>query len=233
MEAHPIVKPDNVDAIKDLNFIFDIDASLETNTGLVYAAGMQRLRLYYETAGTIDEDHKLDTLELLLKDFLDINKAEDNFGLHIDGNAGDWVAGEVMDPEDPETQIGISLTATQNASKNRRLLLSQHFFEQLRAFGVESITFDFHTSEDSGKQMRFNAYQEEDMDAHLPVYDGITGEYLGDYGDHTASRVTLYLADITPGGGVLLEVHQSSSSNTGTYHFGHVEFGFPTTNQEA
>lgn len=68
---------------KDLNFIYDIDASLATSTGLVYAAGMQTLRLYYETAGTISEQHKHDSLEALLKDFLDVNKAVYNFGLDI------------------------------------------------------------------------------------------------------------------------------------------------------
>ena len=231
VEAHPIVKPNDVPAIKDLNFVYDLDASLETNTGLVYAAGMQRLRLYYETAGTISEEHKHDTIEALIADFLNVEKAEENFGLHLSDNAADWVAGVVEDPNGSGEQIGISLTATQNANKNRYLLLSKSFFDQLRAFGVESVSFDFHTAEESGKQMKFYVYQEEDRSLPLPVYDGITGEKLQD-GLHTAERIKLYLSDITEGGGVLLEVHQSSSSNQGMYHFGNISFEFPTTNQE-
>ena len=232
VEAQPIVKPDDVPAIENTNFIYDLDASLETNTGLVYAAGMQTLRLYYETASTISEEHKHDSIEALIADFLKVENAEKNFGLHLSDNASDWVADEVYDPNGSGEQIGISLTATQNASKNRYLLLSKEFFDQLRAFGVESISFDFHTAESSGKQMKFYAYQEEDTSLRLPVYDGETGELLND-GMHTVSRVKLYLSDITAGGGVLLEVHQSSSSNTGAYHFGHITFEFPTTDQEA
>ena len=231
VEAHPIVKPDNVPAIADINFVYDLDASLETNTGLVYAAGMQTLRLYYETAGTISEEQKHDTIEALIADFLKVENAEKNFGLHLSNNAEDWEATAVMDPEDPEKQIGIGLTAAQNASKNRYLLLSKEFFDQLRAFGVESVSFDFRTAESSGKQMKFYAYQEEDTSLRLPVYDDETGALLDD-GLHTVSRVRLYLEDITPGGGVLLEVHQSSSSNTGAYHFGNISFAFPTANQE-
>lgn len=230
VEAQPIVKPDNVPAIADLNFVYDLDASLETNKGLVYAAGMQTLRLYYETAGTISEDHKHDTLEALIADFLKVENAEKNFGLHLSNNPADWEAAPVMDPNGSGEQIGISLTATQNASKNRYLLLSKEFFDKLRAFGVESVSFDFHTAESSGKQMKFYAYQEEDTSLRLPVYNDETGELLSD-GLHTVNRVRLYLKDITPGGGVLLEVHQSSSSNTGAYHFGHISFAFPAEDQ--
>ncbi len=231
--AEPIVKPDGVQAIKDYNFIYDLDASLDTQSGLVYAAGMQTLKLYYETAGTISEEHKKDSLEALVADFLNVDKASENFGLHISGYEEDWQADAVYDPNYPETQIGISLTAVQNASKNRHLLLSQHFFEHLRAFGVESVSFDFHTAEQSGKAMKCYFYQEEDEDLPLPVYDAETGRKLTDGGGQvTVERVKLYLADITPGGGVLIEVHQSSSSNKGIYHFGNIEFTFPTTNTE-
>ena len=231
--AQPIEKPEGVPAIADLNFIYDIDASLDTQSGLVYAAGMQTLRLYYETAGTINEDHKQHTLESLIADFLNVDKASENFGLHISGYEEDWLPEAVYDPEDLETQIGISLTAVRNASKNRHLLLSKHFFDQLRAFGVESVSFDFHTGEQSGKAMKFYVYQEEDEDAPFPVYDATGTNKLTDGGDMiTASRITIYLEDVTPNGGVLIEVHQSSSSNKGIYHFGHIGFTFPTTNTE-
>lgn len=232
--AQPIAKPSNVPAIENLNFIYDIDASLDTQSGLVYAAGMQTLRLYYETAATIDEDNKNDSLAALLADFLNVENAEENFGLHLSNNKEDWVAAPVLDPEGSGKQIGISLTATQNASKNRFLLLSKHFFDQLRAFGVESISFDFHTAEDSGKPIRFYVYQEEDTDLDLPVYDATGKTQLNKNSNElTAERITLYLKDITEGGGVLIEVHQSSSSNTGSYHFGNMTFTFPTTNTEA
>ena len=232
VEAQPIVKPDDVPAIADINFIYDLDASLATSTGLVYAAGMQTLRLYYETAGTVSEEHKHDSIEALIADFLKVDNAEKNFGLHLSNNPNDWVAEPVMDPEGSGKQIGIALTTKQNASKNRYLLLSKEFFDKLRAFGVESVSFDFHTAESSGKEMKFYAYQEEDTSLRLPVYDGTTGELLSD-GLHTVERIKLYLSDITPGGGVLLEVHQSSSSNQGDYHFGNISFEFPSTNQEA
>lgn len=243
VEAHPIIKPD-VPAIADVNFVYDIDASLKTSTGLVYAAGMQTLRLYYETAGTISEEHKHNTIEALIADFLNVDNAEENFGLHVngdkDGEVEDWEASAVYDPnfvDDPNDpndkakQIGIALTAINNANKNRHLLLSKEFFDQLRAFGVESVSFDFHTAEDSGKEMKFYAYQEEDTSLRLPVYDAETGVLLDD-GLHTVKRVKLYLEDVTEGGGVLLEVHQSSSSNQGKYHFGNITFEFPTANQE-
>ena len=225
--ASPIVKPEGVPEIADLDFVYDLDSSKGTSTGLVYAAGMQTLRLYYETASTISEDHKNDAIETLIADFLKVENAEKNFGLHLANNPSDWVADAVMDPNGSGEQIGISLTTESNASKNRYLLLSEEFFNQLRAFGVESISFDFHTAESSGKQMKFYAYQEEDTSKRLPVYDAETGELL-DEGLHTVMRVKLYLKDITLGGGVLLEVHQSSSSNTGSYHFGNLSIEFPS-----
>lgn len=231
VEASPIIKPDNVPAIADLNFVYDLDASLETNKGLVYAAGMQTLRLYYETASTITEEHKHDSIEALVADFLKVDNAETNFGLHLSNNADDWKAEPVMDPNGSGEQIGIALTTTKNASKNRFLLLSKEFFDKLRAFGVESISFDFHTAEDSGKTMKFYVYQEEDDSLRLPVYDAETGELQRDVLIQI-KRIKLYLSDITPGGGVLLEVHQSSSSSQGDYHFGHITFEFPTTDQE-
>ena len=232
--AEPIIKPEDVEDIKDLKFIYDIDASIETKEGLVYAGGMQRLRLYYETAGTISEEHKADTLATLVQDFLDVNKASENFGLHINGNDEDWTVVPVYDPNGPEgntDQIGVSFTTTQNASKNRYMLLSKQFFEKLRAFGVESIVFDFHTAPDSGKQMKFEAYQEEDKTAPVNIYDATTNELLNKNGQSvTSPRIKIYIRDVTEGGGVLIVIDQSASSNQGKYHFGNITFTFPTTN---
>ena len=240
--AEPIIKPDDVPAIADINFIYDIDAKDTKATGLVYAGGMQTLRLYYETAGTISEEHKIDTLEALVADFLNVDKAEQNFGLHINGNQDDWVAKEVMDPEGSGKQIGISLTATSNANKNRRLILSQHFFEHLRAFGVESIIFSFHAAPESKKDASYNLYQEEDTSKCVPAYDAETKEALfvkketeliGQTIDSTEhKKIQIYLKDITVGGGVLIEVTTDSTNNLGQYHFGDISFTFPTTNQE-
>lgn len=229
VEARPIAKPDGVAALAGLNFVYALDDSLATSKGLVYAAGMQTLRLYYETADTITEDEKEETMDALIEDFLKVENTGKNFGLELSNNPEAWVASAVMDPNDPNKQIGISLTATKNASQNRFLLLSKEFFDQLRAFGVESISFDFHTAENSGKEMKFHAYQEEDTSLSLPVYDAETGAKLnGDW--YTATRVKIYIKDITEGGGVLLEVHQSSSSNQGSYHFGNMTFQFPERN---
>lgn len=234
VEAQPIIKPDDVPAIADYNFVYDLDASLETKAGLVYAAGMQTLRLYYETAGTISDDHKHDTLDALVADFLKVENAGKNFGLNLSNNPDDWEPKEVMDPKESGKQIGIALKVTQNANKNRHLLLSKDFFEQLRAFGVESIIFSFHAAPESKKDASYNLYQEEDTTLDLPAYDATTGaELTGKTIDSSVhGRIQIYLRDITPEGGVLIEVTTSSTSNIGAYHFGEIDFTFPTTNQE-
>lgn len=242
VSAFPIEKPD-VEALKDLSFVFDVDESTKTRSGTVYAAGMQTLHLYYDKASDISEEHKADTLQEILANFLDKDNASHNFGLTMTEDGGVWEALPVYDPaqsnlpEEQRTQIGIALHATTNPNDNRTLILSKAFFEDLRAYGVESVTFDFHTAENTNKQIAFEAYQEELIDgerAELPVYDGVTGERLvasGGKGIET-ERVKIYLDDVTRGGGVTLIVHNSSSSNTGTYHFGNVVFGFPTQSLE-
>ena len=236
--AHPMIKPTGVPAIENIHFVYDTAFGLDEgkdeiingvvhkkkDTGLVYAAGMQTLRLYYEAASTANKDHERRTLDELLAWFLNPANAKDNFGLHLADNDEDWVPVAVMDPKDKTKQIGIALTTTQNASKNRFLLLTKIFFDELRAYGVESLEFDFHTSENSNKKMRFEAYQEEDHKLPLKIYDAETGEL--NPAPHEMKRVKIFLDDITPGGGVLIEIDQSSSSNKGEYHFGHVTFNF-------
>ena len=224
VEAQPIIKPENVPAIAEWKFIYDMEASAETCKGLVYAAGMQTLRLYYETAGTVSEENKHDTIEALIADFLNVDNAESNFGLHLANNPEDWVASKVEDADG--NQIGIGLTATNNASKNRFLLLSKEFFDKLRAFGVESITFDFDTAGTGGKKMQYYVY-EEDEETPIRVFDAATGTAYNS-GLVSATRITIYLDDIKQAG-VFLEVHQSSSSNQGAYEFGNITFAFPTS----
>ncbi len=223
--AEPIVDP-VVPGWEDHSFIFDVKASEQTRDGLVYANGMLRLKLYYELAETISEDHFKSTLDELLADFLDVEKAGLNFGLHVNGEGYDetWTASAVNDPDDPNKQIGIALTAEKNATKNRHLLLSKHFFDELRAFGVESVSFDFHGTGNK-EQLTYMMYQEKDLEAELKVYDDVTGARLT--GSYTSKRVRLYLKDITEGGGVLIELAPNSSSNKGVYHFGNITFNFP------
>jgi hypothetical protein len=258
--AHPIIKPTGVPAIEKINFVYDTAFGLdegkdeiingvvhkEKDTGLVYAAGMQTLRLYYEAASTANKEHERRTLDELLAWFLNPANAEHNFGLHLNINGmEDWKAVKVFDPEDTSDdpkQIGIGLTADKNASKNRHMLLTKIFFDELRAYGVESMTFRFHCT--NNKTIKYNMYQEETYAGDkvpVKVYvqnnkgewildpPGSTAEDYGDY-EHKAEEIRLYLKDITPGGGVLIELDQSASSNKGEYHFGHVKFEFPTTN---
>lgn len=241
--AEPIEKPEGVEKIENLDFIYDRYSEEAKATGLVYAAGMQTLRLYYEPAEMVSEEHRL---AALVADFLNKDKAETNFGLHINlGNGGsteDWVASEVWDPnfvddpndpDDKAKQIGIALY-TDAGNQNRHLLLSKDFFEQLREFGVESISFDFHSAPGSKKEASYRVFQEEDTSAEMPVYDAETGEELtGKIIDSTEhERIKIYLEDITVEGGVLIEVTTNSTSNLGQYHFGNIQFTFLAINQE-
>lgn len=229
--AEPIIKPSNVPAIANINFVYDINASAATSTGLVYAGGMQTLRLYYETASTIAEDNKQHTLESLVADFLNVDNVNENFGLSVNGtNYMDvWEVYPIYEDPNaiPPVQKGIRFHVTTNANKNRELLLSKSFFDQLRAFGVESMIFRLDTSEGSNS-MRFQAYQEESQ-SKIPIYDAETGKEVGK--NASVEKAQIFLKNITPGGGVLIEIDQSSSSSTGNYEFGEISFTFPTTDQ--
>ena len=230
VEANPIEKPSGYPELEGLNFIYNVEESANTKTGLVYAGGMQVLNLYYEESATMSEDHKQQTLETIVEDFLDPAKASENFNLTMKEDGGVWEADVV---KQNGVQIGISLTATSSPNKNNKVILSKEFFEELRAYGVQSITFDFHTGEGSGKEIRYNVYQEELINGQktrLPVYDQDGNKITSDVYVH---QITIYLEDVTRGGGVAIELHSSSSNNTGIYHFGNVSFGFdpkPTQN---
>ena len=248
--ANPIEKP-SVDALADMNFIFDVSASEATRTGLVYAAGMQVLHLYYEKATTIDEDHKQQTLETLVENFLDPNTAEENFHLDMmerDENGdvipgtGIWEAEKVTEVVNGvEKQIGISIT-THSPNSDTDPILAKELFEQLLVYGVETMTFKFHTAEKnydgtwtpSSKKMVFNIYKG-DGDASLPVYlsNGTVvkaGEKITVDQDDT---ITIYLSDLVDENGDMMDVRfelaPSTSSNQGIYHFGDITFGFPTS----
>ena len=251
--AHPIAKPE-IDKLKNMNFIFDVEESINTQTGLVYAAGMQTLHLYYEKASTISEEHKDKTLETLIEHFLDPENAEENFHLDmierdengdIISGSGAWEAEKVIEKVgDTEEQIGISLT-TYKPNSDTDPILAKEFFEELRAFGVESMTFKFHTaSKDSdgkwtpsSKKMVFNIYKgNEDDRLSLPVH--LSNGKTIDAGDKitisdTEITITIYLADIMDENGNMMDVGfklaSSTSSNKGIYHFGDITFGFPTS----
>ncbi len=229
VEAFPIEKPSGVAALEGVNFIFDVTSSADTDKGRVYAAGMQTLELYYENSVTLSEDHKADTLEALIANFLDIDNASHNFGLLMEEDGGVWRAEEVIN-ENGE-QIGICLHATESPNKNRTIILSRVFFEDLRAFGVTSMTFDFHTPEGSNKQIKYDVYQEELIEdgERIPVYDSEGNKILGEVQEH---QITIYLEDITRGGGVSIVLNPSSSDRDGMYHFGSIVFGFTTKPME-
>ncbi|MBE7101046.1 MAG: hypothetical protein E7364_05485 [Clostridiales bacterium] len=223
--ALPIEKPAGIPALEGLNFVFDIDESKPTESGRVYAAGMQTLDLYYENSKTISEEHKADTLAALVANFLNPDNASHNFGVKMTADGGVWEADKVID-ENTKQQIGISLHATKDPNKNRTIILSKAFFEDLRAFGVTSMTFDFHTPAGDNNKIKYNVYQEELIDGELtrlPVYDQLGNKITNQVTEH---KITVYLEDITRGGGVSIELDPSASDKDGNYHFGSINFGF-------
>ena len=228
VQAPLIEKPDDVPELKDMNFIYDIDRSSETNMGLVYAAGMLTLDVYYEKAEDLSEEKKEHTLEAVLANFLNPDNASHNFGLQMQEEGGPWSAAKVTeDGTEDGVQIGIALHTTQpNGTDGRTIILSKVFFEDLRAYGVTCMTFNLHTEEGSNKKISYNVYQEEEIDGdtvRLPVYDS-TGKKIT--GTVTVHQITIYLDDVTRGGGVTIVIDPSSTSNTGTFHLGSVQFGF-------
>ena len=221
--AHPIEKPtDTGKEQMEGNFIFDADRTLDAREGIVYAGGMQTLDMYYELATDLSEDHKDHTLAAILADFLDKNKADVNFGLGDANNPDSWTPIEYPEGATGDAITGITLH-TDNPNSNQTLILSEQFFDDLRGFGVKTITF---TLDSHDKKMRFALYQEE-SDALLPAYDPTTKEPLTS-SDINQTRITINIDEVTPNGGVRIELHQSASSNTGNYVFENVVFGFET-----
>lgn len=225
--AEPIEKPtDTGVAEMEGNFIFDTQTSSANRSGLVYAAGMQVFDLYYELATDLSEEQKDKTLAELVADFLKVENAPENFGLIKDetGTTGAWI------PSATEDGNGINLHTT-SPSSDRTLILSKYFFDHLRAYGVDTVTFTLRTGDSKNKTIRYAIYQEE-LDANgrdqlLDVYN-TAGEKLLDSSNVEEERVTLKLLDITHAGGVRIELHNSASSNVGDYVFENIEFTFPT-----
>lgn len=223
--AKPIEKPSDAKELKDINFIFDVKLSQENNkqSGLVYAAGMQTLHLYYEQAEIISEESKDETLETVLSDFLDVTKAQENFGVDTTNN-GTWSAQPVEETDENGNQVqtGINLV-TDNPSKEQKVILSQEFFAKLHAYGVETVTFSFYSQKNGSQISAYDMYKG-NTDTKMP-FTTTTDE-------NGEERVTIKISDLLQNGvvgyGVRLDIHSSASSNIGNYVFKNVIFGFPT-----
>ena len=99
--------------------------------------------------------------------------------------------------------------------------MSKEFFEDLRAYGVETVTF---TLDATPKATRFAIYQEE-SDALINAYDPDTKAKLVS-SDINQERITINIDDVTLLGGVRIELHSSASNNEGNYSFKNIVFGF-------
>ena len=246
--AHPIAKPE-IDSLANMNFIFDVVDSEPTQSGRVYAAGMQVLHLHYDKASEISEDHKEHTLETLVQDFLDPTKADENFHLDMvqkdeNGNviSGNWEAEKVLDKDG--NQIGISLT-TYSPNSDTDPVLAKEFFESLRAFGVDSITFQFYTADkdsdgtwtEGKKPLKFTI--QESVPITICRENGEV-ESIAAGKEVSVGRydtITIKLSDIVQADGsmhdVSFNIRPSSTDNDGIFHFGGITFGFPTQSAAA
>ena len=231
------------------HYIFDVDASKDEHTltdariGRVYAGGMQTFHLYYESSSTISEGHKKDTLAELLQHFLDVKNVEAHFGIKLDENGGDWHAEQlhtydaegnpIMNEHGEYVNHGIDFTGL-SGNKTDELYITETFFDELRAYGVETITFTFATQRGGNKEgnVKYHIYQQENHNIPLPVYYTDANGKLTLIGNTDTSvdyitypRVTIYLNDITPGGGLTFNPAPSMTSNTAEFAFLNVKFG--------
>ena len=225
------------------HYIFDVDHAELHRNGRVYAAGMQTFHLYYEASSTIDDDHANKTLAEILQHFLDIKNVEAHFGIKLQENGGNWKVEQLYTNENGEPVVdedgnhvhdGIHFVST-TGNQDDTLYITEKFFDEIRAYGVETITFTFATKIGSNKQnnIAYNIYQQEDKDENvkkpLPVYyTDNQGKIQSIDAAHSlieVPRVTIYLKDITPGGGLLFDPAPKMSSNTAEFGFLNVEFG--------
>ncbi|MBO5335057.1 MAG: hypothetical protein J6A87_03670 [Clostridia bacterium] len=247
--AKPIVKP-NEPKLENMNFILDVVDSEPTQSGRVYAAGMQVLHLHYDKASEISEDHKEHTLETLVQDFLDPTKADENFHLEMvqkdeNGNviSGTWEAEKVLDENGK--QVAISLTTYSPNKKDTDPVLAKEFFESLQAFGVESITFQFYTADknsdgtwtEAKKSLKFTI--QESVPITICRENGEV-ESIAAGKEVSVGRydtITIKLSDIVQQDGSMHDVSfnilPSTTDNDGIFHFGGITFGFPTESAAA
>ena len=224
------------------HYIFDVDHKDLHRNGLVYAAGMQTFHLYYESSSTISEEHQRDTLAEVLHHFLDIDNVEEHFGIEPEENGGDWKVEQlhvydennqpVVNEDGEYVNHGIDFTGLQG-NKSDELYITEKFFDEIRAYGVETITFTFATQRGGNKEgnIKYHIYQQEDEDhvKPLPVYytddNGVIQKIDAANQEVTVPRVTIYLKDITPGGGLTFNPAPAMTSNTAEFAFLNVEFG--------
>ena len=219
--AEPIEKP-NVPALADKHFIFD--SANAARTGLVYAAGMQTLHLYYKQNQNVSEESKDQTLDMILADFLDVNKAQQNFGVDTT-EKGTWKANPVEestgDNGDEKIVTGINLYTT-SPSKNQKVMLAQEFFQKLNAYGVETITFSFYSMK-NGKKPNDSYTMYKGNNNYQVVYTSTTTE-------DGIKRVTFNISELMENGvvayGLRIDLGPDSSSKDGDYYFEDVQFGF-------
>lgn len=218
------------------HYIFDVGHTSLHRNGRVYAAGMQTFHLYYEASSTINDGHANKTLAELLQHFLDVKNVEPHFGIKLSENG--WSAEQIHVMENNQPVVnekgeyvnhGIQLH-TNNPQKPETLLLTKEFFEELRAYGVEAITFTFTTGTETNKNVAYNVLQEENgigkNASYVKVYNPANGNALQNSNnkDIKQTRIKIYLEDITPQGGLLFLIAESSSSSNGNYIFEDVEF---------
>ena len=221
VSGYPIEKP-AVSALEGMNFIFDVMESADTQTGLVYAAGMQTLHMYYIKSADISEDHKDKTLETILAEFLDDDPAKvvNNFGVSTTG--GTWTAQTKTDGNGTPTGINLVTSAP---SSNQEVTLSKEFFANLHAYGVETVSFSFYAKKNGQLMSDYTMYKGE-TDEEMPYEEVPT--------DAEEYRVQVKISDLMVNGvvtyGIRIKIAKKASSNTGNYTFENVEFGFSTRN---
>ena len=222
VSGYPIEKP-LVSELEGMDFIFDVAMSEKTQTGLVYAAGMQTLHLYYVKSTNISEENKDKTLETILKEFLS-TKPEDvqkNFDVNT-SEGGTWSADPI--PLEGDTPTGINLK-TESPNNDQLITLSKDFFANLHAYGVETVSFSFYAKKNGQYVSAYNMYKG-NTDIDMPFTEIPT--------DTEKDRVMIKISDLMVDGvvayGLRLEIGNNASSNIGDYIFENVTFGFPTKN---
>ena len=219
VSGYPIAKP-MVESLDGLEFIFDVNMSEKTQSGLVYAAGMQTLHMYYVKASDISEEGKAGTLETILKEFLstDEEDVQKNFAVNT-SEGGTWDAIAVTDESGNPTGINL---VTESPSSDQTVILSKEFFANLYAYGVETVSFSFYAQKNGQYVSAYTMYKG-DTDEEMPFTEIPT--------ETEKSRVEIRIADLMENGevqyGLRIEIAKKASSNIGDYIFENVSFGFP------
>ena len=221
VSGYPIAKP-MVEALDGMDFIFDAAMSRETQTGLVYAAGMQTLHLYYVKSNAISEEDKEQTLEKVLEEFLSTDPADvkENFDVNTSDD-GVWEARPVKDENSKTT--GINLW-TDRPNGNQSVTLSREFFEHLHAYGVETVSFSFYARKNGQYRSSYTMYKG-DTEERMP-YTSVPSET-------EKHRVQIEISELLGEDGhvlygIRIEIGSNASAKEGDYIFENVMFGFPS-----